>query len=84
LREDVLQRGQRCTKEYLDLGIKFDEKLYERIADNKKDVDEIQCPIDIAPNNMPTKFTGIHWTEVKKICLPEWITLTWWGGLLHQ
>jgi hypothetical protein len=72
LREDVLQRGQCCTKEYLGLGIKSDQKLYGRIAEefNKKDVDEyelVQCPIDIAPSSMPTKFTDIHWTEVKKI-----------------
>jgi hypothetical protein len=69
LRQDVLQRGQCCTKEDLDLVIKSDQMLYERIAEeyNKKDVDEnnrIQFPIGIAPNNMPTKFTDIHWTEV--------------------
>lgn len=72
LQEDVLGRGQCLSKDELDLGLKTDQKLYQRIAEeyNKTGIDEydrIQCPISVAEKNWPSNFTAIHWTEASKI-----------------
>jgi hypothetical protein len=72
MKELVLGRGKTLSKDELDVGLTTDQKLYERIAEeyNKQGIDEydrVQFPISIADKNIPSKFTEIHWSMVKKI-----------------
>lgn len=71
LREAVLNKGRALTKDELDRGLKTDQKLYEKIAEeyNKLSVDEyddIQYSIKISEKNLPTKFTRVDWVDISK------------------
>jgi len=71
LKEDMNARGACLTKEELDLGLKTDQKLYQKIADeyNKKDVpdyDKLQYSyLDVQGRNVPSNFDPITWNDVK-------------------
>jgi hypothetical protein len=74
LREVVLQRGQSLSRADLDLHLKSDQKLFEKVAGeyNTHDVDEydaLQFPHfqqKISPHNFPDIFSPLEWTDVKK------------------
>jgi hypothetical protein len=75
LREAVLERGQSLSREELDMNLKSDQTLLEKVAGeyNRINVDEcdaIQFPQfahKLCSNNFPYKFSPIDWTDAKKL-----------------
>jgi hypothetical protein len=72
LRSEVLNRGQRLSRNVLDPGLQTDQLLHEETATeyNKKGVDEydrVQWPMNIVNKNLPSNFTDVEWNTVKRI-----------------
>jgi hypothetical protein len=72
-RQTVSERGKTLTREELDLGLKTDQRVYEKIAAeyNKTGVpayDEVQydCVTIVGAKNLPSNFEPIDWQDAKK------------------
>ena len=72
-RHAVSNRGKSLTREELDLGLKTDQRTFEKVADeyNKIDVaayDDIQFPefTVTGSKNLPSNFNPISWEDAKK------------------
>jgi hypothetical protein len=73
-RQMVSNRGKTLQRPDLDIGLKTDQRVYEKVAAeyNKKGIptyDDIQFPnfTITGANNLPSEFQPIDWEEAKKV-----------------
>lgn len=71
IRDEMLNRGKCLEREDLDVGLKTDQQLFEKMADeyNKKGISDYDDPqyicIDITGSNLPSNYTPIKYQDAK-------------------